>query len=376
MEDPSSVENVSEISDQKQSKVYAINTNPSDEKLKHIVKQLYQDKQELKKALEEEINSHMSDVNELKNDLNETKLKYQKLLEESSVKNENKLSSEQKLKYKEMEEKIRSQNSTIVQLKVDVNDLNLQNQVLRKQVEQYKATISSLEEDATHAASDKHQLAVAKNKISELEDDVRSKSRQIKELETSYKWIDHELVKAKNKLAQATSKSSSCSIQKYDIFDLNSSNESVLLELNLLMKKMNFTGSHSKFLTEVHENFKRINEENNNLLSQIKLYKTKLSMVKGQQLKDNATLPPDKMKLLVKKLVEHNKDKVNKLKALSEICKRQHSILANVYEENKTYTLRNLIKDLASCPEKQREAIHQNVLKRLELIVGKPSKTT
>ena len=327
--------------EQKDEIIITSKSSPSlnnDEKLKQVIKQLYQNNQELKTTLEKKCNQYDIDIkllNEEKLILKDENIKLSELL---AKKNENSNFEEKMLIY---QKQISDLTSQLRISKLENTDLQLNNQVLQKQVEQYEKSISNLEYDLSRADADRYQLSNLKTQVSTLEDEIRQKTRQIKELETSYKWNQHELQKLKGRLAINNSKTNILTFENIYSDSIPSTNSSLYILINNLYQKLeksqkNLSNNEIfEFFNKLVSEISILKDENERLLQLISNYKHKYAKLKGpKNIEENINIPStEKLIDLVKKLMNSNKEKTEKIKILKDIAERQHLALQKIHEK-------------------------------------------
>ena len=307
-----------------------------DEKLKQVVRQLYQEKQELKKLLEKEINDHETDVKRLNEEKKAIQDDYMRLAE--TFANSTQLSSpEQETKIQQLQNEQQELTSQLKMIKIELNESKLNQQVLQKQVEQYKLTVSSLEEELTKADGDKYQLAVAKTQVSKLEDDVRQKNREIKELETSAKWNHHEIQKLKGQLAQVGARSQIFVIENGETISLAPKTSLIpaltnQLYIDIQNKSPQNESEIADFIVNLSSRFQSINDERDNLMKQLAQYKHKYSLVTSKKT-SKCTLPPEKLEETIRFLMTKNENKKQSIIKLKDLVERQHNAIKKLQEE-------------------------------------------
>ena len=308
----------------------------NDEKLKQVVRQLFQDKQELKKLLEKEIKDHEMDVQRLNEEKQSIHDDYKRLAE--TFANSTQLSSpEQETKIQQLQNEVQELSSQLKMTKIELNESKLNQQVLQKQVEQYKITVTSLEDDLTKADGDKYQLAVTKTQVSKLEDEIRQKNREIKELETSAKWNNHELQKLKGQLAQVDARSQVFVFEKGETISyapITSLIPSLVTQLfnDIENRKPQNDDEIKDFLVNLSSRFQAITDERDNLMKQLTQYKHKYSVAKSKK-SSNCPLPPEKLEETIKFLIAKNEKKKQSIIKLKDVAERQHNAIKKLQEE-------------------------------------------
>jgi len=334
-----------------------------EEKLKQIIRQLYQDKQELKKALEKECKDHNDIVSKLKGEMEKGKIP-----------------EDFDQKMQSMQKQISELTSSLRTSKLELNDYQLNNQVLQKQVDQYKITISSLEYDLSKADSDRYQLAVTKAQVYSLEDEIRQKNRQIKELETSAKWNEHEIQKLKGQIAHADVSSHFFSMVSSEISDIEPQNVHIPDFVTRVYSSMNESAKSptnediKDFICKIPEKIRLLQEENERIMQMSLHYKHRYAKIKGS--KPNEDEPsPEKLKEAMKKLLVSNHEKTEKIKVLKAIAERQHTALQKLIGnpsngEALTVGLRKTIRQLATCNPSERSAIAAIAERMMDSMLG------
>ncbi len=109
-------------------------------------------------------------------------------------------SPEEEAKIHALTKQLSDLKSSLKSIQSNISDSKRENSVIEKEVEQYKMTISTLEEDLFSSEEDKAQCLNLQTKLSNLEDEKREKQRMIDELIISERLSTHELQKVKNKI--------------------------------------------------------------------------------------------------------------------------------------------------------------------------------
>lgn len=312
-----------------------------DEKLKQVVRQLFQDKQDLKKLLEKEINDHKADVERITEEKKSIQEEYKKLAE--TFANATQLSSpEQEEKINQLQQQVSDLTAQLRVSKIELNDANLNQQVLQKQVEQYKITVTSLEDDLTKADADKYQLAVTKTQVSKLEDEIRQKTRQIKELETSARWNNHELQKLKGQLAQAGARSQVFVMEQGET--ISCAPKASLLPSIVRKTFLETEGKEplnddeiTQFVNDIPSRIRSLTDERESLTYQLQQVKHKYSKIKGKTAVQSSSLPPEKLEETIKFLLAKNEKKKETIETLKGIAERQRAAIKKLQEELRIY---------------------------------------
>lgn len=310
-----------------------------DEKMKQVLRQLFQDKQDLKKMLENEINEHKSDVKHIMEERDSIQAEYKKLAELLANQQPVSSGSTQQQNTEDLKNQINDLNGQIRALKIQLNDANLNQQVLQKQVDQYKLTVTGLEEDLTKADSDKYQLAVTKTRVSQLEDELRQKTRQIKELETAAKWNNHELQKLKGQLTQAGARSQILGMEVGQTVSVAPRNSMLPSAARNTFKEIEQREPENEneiavFIQEIPSKIRTLEDERNSLNRQLSEFKRKFSKVKAQSTAKANELSPEKMEETIKILVFKNEKKKEIIENLKSIAERQHAAILKLKAES------------------------------------------
>lgn len=308
---------------------------PTDDKMKQVLRQLFQDKQELKKLLENEINEHKADVKRIMEERDSIQAEYKKLAEALASKEFSSNDPNQQQKYDELKAQNTELTNQLRAMKLQLNDANLNQQVLQKQVDQYKLTVSTLEDDLNKADTDKYQLAVTKSRVSQLEDEVRQKSRQIKELETSARWTSHELQKLKGQLASAGARTQILGFEQGETVSVAPRNSLLPAIARAAYKEVEKKEPENEsdvtyFVQDIPARIQTIMDERDSFNRQLQEYKRKFSQVKSKSINQ---ISPEKMEETIKILLVKNEKKKEAIANLKNIAERQHAAITKLRAE-------------------------------------------
>lgn len=351
------------------------------DKLKNAVRQLYTEKQELKAELDRAVIAHKDEVHKLTEERNLLKLQYSEIIEQIS-KQPKQASRSQRLKLESLSNQLEELMVSIKTANLELNDLELNYQVFQQQADQYKIQAESLEEDSIQANEIKKQISVQKAQMTQLNDEIRSKSRKIRELEASLQWSSRELQKAKQLLDQSGAKSPDLFIELQlpvsiapSLIHLNETAKHIYSQMNSIIDSPSDEDLVS-FIKSLPNKVKSLKNENQSLLEHNTRFNHKIAKLKGKKkiVTSPNQMPPEKMAEGIKKLIISNKKKSSKLKKLRDIVTEQHTQLQQKKDDpSEKYqiaiTLRDVIHKLALCNSSERAEIAQLANKYLDILV-------
>ena len=375
------------------------NTSPEIEKMKAVVRQLFRDREKLKKDIENECKDHDNDVTRISEEMNMIKCEIKRLNEE---KNLTQLPSpEEDAKIKSLIKQLSDLEISLKSIRKNILDLNRANSVVQKEVDQYKMTISTLEEDLFSCEEDKAQCMNLQSKLSNLEDEKREKQRMIDELVISERLSAYELQKAKNKINLIKNgkpiildieKQSSIYIYQ-PISRIPSAALSVYKDLNLFDYNDNDNKNEKEEENKINDfilSFPRriqILERFNEQCTELQKKYQKLKSMQKNDPSDNKSESSNninenkikeeslKMTELAKKLMASNNTKTQKLKELKALADQQHASLQRLVgipksNESIISSLKQVLDQLEKCDQ----ADHSNLCdigeKLLDAMVG------
>ncbi len=171
------------------------------DKLKELIKKHFADKTQLKNELDKEIAAHKEDVSKLTNDLSNLKSSFSNLAENIASKPAE-ASPEQIEKVDHLKISISNIQNEIRKANNEISELQINNEVLKKQSIQYKVRIKQLQEDIQISDKYRQELNRVKTQISKSEDEILNKTREIKQHEQASQWNKHETQKFNQELNQ------------------------------------------------------------------------------------------------------------------------------------------------------------------------------
>lgn len=391
------------------------NSSPEIEKMKAVIRQLFREKEKLKKDIETECKEHKNDVGRLSEEIKMINIEIKRLNEE---KNLTQLPSpEEEAKIHALTKQLSDLKSSLKSIQSNISDSKRENSVIEKEVEQYKMTISTLEEDLFSSEEDKVQCLNLQTKLSNLEDEKREKQRMIDELIISERLSTHELQKVKNKIDlikagnplildiemqaptfiyQPVSKIPSAVLSVYKDLnrfntDINSSTASPNLfpdslqnEKNAIEEKIN------NFILTFPRQIQILEEENERISEQCQEFKEKYQRLKSIQKNEhhksgaitnstnneiNQKEESSKMAKIVKDLSVSNHAKTIKLRDLKELADQQHASLQRLVgipkaNESIISSLRQVLDQLEKCDQSDCQNLCDIGEKLLDAMVG------
>lgn len=299
-------------------------SNEENTKLRNVIRQLYKDKQDLKELLNEANQKVSADD-------------FQIVQEENSI----------------LKSQILDLQTSLRITKTELHDSNLNLVVAKKEVEQFKITLSSLEEELTIADSDRLLFSKNKIQISQQEDEIRNLSRKVVELESNLNWKEREISKLQNRPIPILDLSSST------IFSQNLQNQSNNFKLFEVYQKIEKKEIDEKevdrWLESLPSQIENLKEENQSLIKISSNSKKQFAKLQNQ----NKGIPSqEKLSNALKLYIEANEAKKLKIQRLKEILLKQSqskSMHQNFPDENLVLSLRKVIHEMATCKPNERE---------------------
>lgn len=391
------------------------NSSPEIEKMKAVIRQLYRDREKLKKELDNEFKEHDADVKRISEEMNIIKNEIKRLNEEKNL--EQLPSPEEDAKIQSLTKQISDLKSSLESIRLSKSDLKKSNSEIQKEVEQYKMTISTLEEDLLSSEEDKAQCINLKSKLSSLEEEKREKQRMIDELLISERLSSYELQKVKNKINLIkTGKTIILDIEKQEpvfIYQPVSRIPSATFEVYKNLNRFNFNESSLSAPTNLNEKeeeekinsfvltFPRqiqiLEEENERINEQcIEMQKKCQKLLSVQKSDSNKNINDSKTSIdnnesnsneeslkmaeTVKKLSSLNHAKSLKLKELKALADQQHASLQRLVgtpnaNESVISSLKQVLQQLEKCDQSDSQNLCDIGEKLLDAMVGIGSDT-
>ncbi|KAK8899667.1 hypothetical protein M9Y10_001989 [Tritrichomonas musculus] len=368
------------------------------DKLKELIKKHFADKTQLKNELDKEIAAHKEDVSKLTNDLSNLKSSFSNLAENIASKPAE-ASPEQIEKVDHLKISISNIQNEIRKANNEISELQINNEVLKKQSIQYKVRIKQLQEDIQISDKYRQELNRVKTQISKSEDEILNKTREIKQHEQASQWNKHETQKFNQELNQLLNRrlnltfhnsdpmyiyqpvynfKTSClkiynemnsenqinsnesneikGMHKYDLSDTDF-NENININQNcsLPLYDENDDSILSDFILSIPLKIKSLESENQQLMQQSAKYRRQISKLqhleskaiaeeaklkaKKEQMTTEKPLPsPEKLKKAIQKLTEMNKEKDDAIAKLESIIVRQQKGMEKVTVSPSTNT--------------------------------------
>ena len=360
------------------------NTSNENEKMKMIIRQLYREKEKLKKDIETECKAHSDDVSRLTEEIKIVKNEIERLNETDNLPPPP--SPEEEEKIASLSKQLTDLKASLKSLQNSIFEANRTNSVIQKEVEQYKITVSALEDDLTTAEEDRLSYLKFQSKLITLQDEKKEKQRKLDELIVNDRLSAHELQTAKQKLDLYLSgpigalyeikKQPSIQI----IQPVSHLGPAVQKAYRLISNTSDFENDNEKmnnFLLSLPNRIRTLKEENQSIREQCNQFKKKCqSLEKPQSLVADESMPSmDKMKQTIRQLAESNQKKTIKLRELKDLAERQHTALqrvSGVPKDNESIikSLYQVLHQLETCDESECEKLCDIGEHLLDAMVG------
>ena len=335
------------------------------EKLKGVLRQMLKDKAQLKEELAKEIAAHEADVNQWCQEQAKLKERFGKMAEE--IANQPRAASpEQVAQIEALELQMSRLESDIRNVRLKHEEAKINREVLQKQVKQYMASVENIQSEISEADDEQRRLAIQKTRISTLEDEVRKKSETINELKTNMQWIDREIEKVSQKLSSSGKHVSVMSLNRFSVASIEATPVSIDDSVRKCFQEMRGTEldceNPNMFIAELANNFKRLENENEQLMQQSAKLRRQHAKLVGLKPTTKQEVSPQELKEAALKLAESNRHKAEKISKLKDIVTRQYKALQKVVgsptsDAALSLAFRNTIAQLATCPLDERQML-------------------
>jgi predicted RNase H-like nuclease (RuvC/YqgF family) len=348
--------------------------------LKSAARRLAQDKQELKDQLDKEKSAYSDDLAQWNQERLSLKSEFGALAE--TIANRPQVASPEQV------EQIQSLEREIAQLESDPRresrvsqELQLNREVLQKQVQQYKKSIDELEEELAASDGLTRDCAMQKRRISELEDELRQNSRRARELNTALEWSNHEHQKLTHELLLSGRQFPRLTVCAGDSTSMLSSPTPLPGAARVCYSAYHEReGSGQEieaFFAGLPDCVERIEADNLALMQAATKYKRKHARLKSARPPAPPTIAPEKLKAAIQKLAQARERKKQKIAGLKDIVRRQHESLQKLLRSPTNrpalfVSLRNLVAQLAVCDQSQRAALSPRAMSALEALQNEP----
>lgn len=346
-------------------------------KLRAAVRQVFREKADLKEQLEIEINKHKQDAKRYGEE--------QRVLESEIARLEQTPESdlpspEAAAKINEMMRKVDDLTTAFRQAKLDANECLRANTILEKEVEQHKATLSTLEDDLSTALDDRHARVQQRSKIDSLEESLRAKSREEGELELELRLKRLQLSKLKSELDEAVDRRPVLLLCRHPQITVGAPSNIVSAAISSYHTMTKNTQAPTdkeiaEFLTHAPRRVKFLLEERRRLLAAVTTAEENLAKVDtpGSSASPEAV---EKLRALVQQLARDNdkrKARIAKLKALAD---EQHATLKRFTGDAShgdvclAASLREIIRQIGECPPNERDRLSEVAEHILDAMMG------
>ena len=358
-------------------KKFQINTSSQSEldKLKSIVKQIYNEIQNLKDEKHKIEEKFYENENDLKKEISDIKKEHAELANKISSQSEI-ATQEQLSKIESLENEIADLNNKIKAKKLELNESKLNCEVIQKQINQFEKNIAIKEKEVSVFDDNKHKLNIQKKRILELQDIIRIKNKQIEEMELTEK-INKEEENKINKILEEMEKPKFFNICKFqpinieqNIINFDELNEKILSQFSqegiIFDNKENYISSLPQMIDELQQN-------NDELMKNSSIYKHKYAKLQVIKPVIEGMPSTEKMKDAIVKIKKSNDSKTEKIKKLKLYIEKQNEVLQGL---NNAPTpklmvinlLHQTIKKLYDCSKSERKILVSQALEFVETL--------
>ena len=344
-------------------------------KLRAAVRQVFREKTELKEKLEAEINKHKEDAKRYGEE--------QRMLESEINRLQNTPQSdlpspEASGRINEMMRKLDDLAKTFRQAKIDANECLRANSVLEKEVEQHKATLSTLEDDLMKSEEDRTQRTQLRLRIGDLEDVLRDKEREEKELELSLRLKKIQLEKLEAQLSESVDQRPVLLLCRHQPLFVGESSTTVSAARTCFQTMTGRTGvptdtEISEFLAQIPRRVKFLCDERRRLKDVVATAQANVDKLSKTESPSPEAV--DKLKDLVQQLATANAKRKARIAKLTKLADEQHASLQRLTGGVSATScgipsLRELLRRLGDCPAHERAQIAEIADRALDAVIG------
>lgn len=320
------------------------------EKLRDTLKKFYNDKLTLQAELEKEAEAHKNDTERLKTELSNLKKKFSEIAE--NIANQPLEPTQQQIgAINRLTDNINTINVKIKNKKNDLNELQLTNEILKKQSKEYQTKIDQLQEDIQISDRYQHDLINLKTKLSQLDDNLLDKNHSIKQREQTIQWNNHEINKLEQQINHLLAQKSKFSIAPCDsvsinqpFFDFKHLCLDIYNEINRSDRSESDVTDEilADFLISIPKKISQYESDNENLMLKSTKYRREFSRLQiianrsnnesksSSENIPNDLPPPGKLRETIEKLNNMNAKKDESIKQFESIIQRQSQAIEKV----------------------------------------------
>jgi hypothetical protein len=344
--------------------------------LSRIMRQLHREVTKLREQLDSAIKKHRSDAHKYQEETEILQAALQRLLEGETTPAPSPL---EETRINELQSRLDGLLTSHHQIQRDCDDSARSNSVLDKEVQQYKLTLSALEDDLRSTESDREQIAKQKSKILSIEEDSRAKTRQITEFELSQRLKTIELEKVKQRIG-AVKQQPILIVQRHPWLDLNEGSwrlQQTARDCSQKLEKHDSIPHILNFLKGIPKRYEILESESERLTNLLDQNRQKYEKLESETVTEKkGDVSPEKLKKLVGQLAESNSRKKAKLATLRDLAERQHGALrrcigsGDAVPESLFVSLEQVIGQLVDCAPGERKGLGQIADRIIDAMAG------
>jgi chromosome segregation ATPase len=260
----------------------------------------------------------------------------------------------------DLEQKLDDLTANLHRIKADNAEASKRNTNLERDVDEYRVTFSTLEEDLRSAESDKAQFIAHENTIVLLEEEARTRAREIEDLELAQKVKDIEISNLKHRLDTLTGPLSKRIVDVHPSLNIGGKSVGLLTHLRESCRTIEGNGIQSDedvyfFLRGVPRRLRYTEEENERLKVLGEQARERFEKLKEEMEGREDGPPPEQLRHLAEALICANKKLSEKIETLNGLGERQHRALQRCagpkkgVEETLVASLRKLLEQFGTC---------------------------